>query len=212
MQKKYKVQPGDCLSSIAAEFGFSYEILWNNQENAALKQLRKDPNILFPGDVVTIPDRENRKENCTTASSHKFRRKNIPEILHLRLLDHNGNPRSALEYTLDAEGSITNGQTDENGELQSVISTDADIALLVLRNNGQEEVYELLLGELDPADEVTGAQARLINLGFDCGVIDGMLGPITASAILEFQHQYRITESGNADEITCAKLKEIHGS
>ena len=73
MPVSYTVKQGDHLSSIAKAYGFSdYETIWNDPNNAELKQLREDPNVLFPGDVVYIPDRELRVEARATEVRHKF--------------------------------------------------------------------------------------------------------------------------------------------
>ena len=62
----YTVKQGDCFMSIAAANGFLWDILWNHGDNATLKQLRKDPNVLFPGDTIVIPDKTQRIESAAT--------------------------------------------------------------------------------------------------------------------------------------------------
>lgn len=44
------VKQGECLSSIAAQYRFAWEQLWNLPQNRELRLKRKNPNILFPGD------------------------------------------------------------------------------------------------------------------------------------------------------------------
>ena len=58
----HKVKQGECISSIAEDYGFSWERIWNDLNNEELKQKRKDPNILYPGDEVVIADKEVREE------------------------------------------------------------------------------------------------------------------------------------------------------
>ncbi len=71
--------------------------------------------------------------------------------------------------------------------------------------------YELAIGHLDPVDEVSGVQARLRNLGFDCGEIDGVAGPVTRGAIERFQHANGLAVDGVAGPATRRKLEEVHG-
>jgi hypothetical protein len=54
---EYVVKPGDCLSSIAAQFGIRWETIWNDPGNSKLSDARKTPNVLLPGDKVSIPKR-----------------------------------------------------------------------------------------------------------------------------------------------------------
>jgi hypothetical protein len=46
-----------------------------------------------------------------------------------------------------------------------------------LVGQNQSEVYEVLVGHLDPIDEVYGYQQRLSNLGYHLGEIDGIDAP-----------------------------------
>ena len=55
----HSVKQGEHMSGIARHYGFSdYKKLWDHANNAKLKTLRKNPNILLPGDEVFVPDRE----------------------------------------------------------------------------------------------------------------------------------------------------------
>jgi nucleoid-associated protein YgaU len=53
----HTVVQGEYLSKIARSYGFSdYRTIWEHPKNAALKQARQNPNVLFPGDRLFIPD------------------------------------------------------------------------------------------------------------------------------------------------------------
>ena len=71
--KQHTVEAGDCLISIAAHYGFSVDMIWNLADNASLKDKRKDPNTLVPGDIVVIPDRREKVVSCETAKTHTFK-------------------------------------------------------------------------------------------------------------------------------------------
>lgn len=55
-------------------------------------------------------------------------------------------------------------------------------------------------------DDVAELQRRLNSLGFDAGKVDGILGPNTLRAIIEFQQNRRMAEDGIAGPRTLAEL------
>jgi peptidoglycan hydrolase-like protein with peptidoglycan-binding domain len=57
---------------------------------------------------------------------------------------------------------------------------------------------------------MTGVQARLNNLGYNTGPVDGIQGPRTTEAIREFQEKYGLKVDGVVGPITRGKLVEVH--
>ena len=54
--KPYIVKPGDTLTSIAKQFGFSnWADVYNNPANASLRARHPNPSQLQPGDQIIIP-------------------------------------------------------------------------------------------------------------------------------------------------------------
>ena len=80
---EYAVGQGECIDSIAFEHGFFVDTIWDYSKNSELKKLRKDPNILQPGDIVIIPELKIREESCAAEKKHRFRRKGVPAKLSL---------------------------------------------------------------------------------------------------------------------------------
>src|SRR3979490_2695044 len=73
MASNYKIKQGEHVSRIAKQFGFAdYRTIWDHPNNAALKDLRKNPNVLAPGDQLFIPDKQLRKESRPTGATHRF--------------------------------------------------------------------------------------------------------------------------------------------
>ena len=59
MSTPYTVKSGDWLQKIAEQHGFAhYTEIYNHPDNAAFRQKRPDPNKIFPGDIIMIPDKE----------------------------------------------------------------------------------------------------------------------------------------------------------
>lgn len=207
MPKTHIVGAGECISSIAAKYGFFPDTLWELPENAALKALRDDPNILQRGDKVHIPDLGKRQENREAGQRHKFRRKGVPDVLKLRFVDPNGEPRAGLAYILRVDGNIRDGKTDSDGWVNEWIRPHSKQGELELTTaDGSIEAYELDLGHLNPITEPEGIRERLEHLGFPCGTTDEQL----ASALSQFQMRYELEPTGEADSATVEKLKEVH--
>ena len=49
---EHKVKQGECVSSIAAEHGVPAKKVWNAADNEALREQRRTPDVLLPGDTV----------------------------------------------------------------------------------------------------------------------------------------------------------------
>ena len=206
MGANHKVQEGECISSIAFDYGFFPETIWNDSNNAELKEKRKSPNVLLPGDIVYVPDKREKEEDIDAEQRHQFRRKGVPEIFKLQLLDENDKPRSGVQYKLVVDGKELTGTTDGSGRLQQRISPNAQKAELLI---DPHERYELKLGRLEPVDSEKGVRVRLVNIGF--------LSEVNApradykSALEQFQKTYSLTMTGEPDEATRNKLLEEHG-
>ena len=206
------VQQGECLASIALDAGVRWQTLWDHPRNAELRRLRKDPSVLLPGDQVLIPEQPFRSEACQTGSSYRFVCKGTIQRLQLIMLTEDGQPRRGIKYTLSIDGVETSGTTDADGTIACSIRANARQGTLVLHEPNQDEPYELLLGHLDPLSVTSGAQARLNNLGFRCGEVDGVIGPRTRHAIRCFQASRSLVVTGELDEATRNALAEAHGS
>jgi len=247
----YIVKQGDSVESIAYDHGFFWEVLWNDPQNAELKRLRKDPNVLLPGDIVFIPDLRVKEESGATEQRHQFRVKGVPAKLRLRILETEEEeedededeeiidltddfewfeedglsetvppqgigpkPRANVSYLLELDnGAIIQGETDDNGQIECNITPNMSKARLVLEpGTADEEVIDLKIGHLDPVEKTSGVQARLNNLGFRCGPVDGVLGPRTRRALKHFQASAGLKATGELDESTTQKLYEAHES
>src|SRR5690242_6075379 len=113
----YRIQQGDCLSNVAKRHGVEWKTIWDHAQNKALREKRKDPNILFPGDVLYIPDRELRWEQAKTTARHVFVVKPPKVKVRLRILEE-GKPVSGAPFTLSVDGvEIKSGSTDGGGIL-----------------------------------------------------------------------------------------------
>ncbi len=207
-QGDYTVRQGDCMASIAVGTGHFWETIWNDSGNSELKEVRKDPYVLLPGDKVTIPELRRKDEDIEPEKRHRFVRKGAPEKL-IVVFRVAGEPRANESYQLDIDGSITEGTTDSAGRVEIAIRPDAGGGRITFTESGDE--YELDLGHLDPISEIAGVKGRLRNLGFFSGTVDAEIDDDLKRAVTSFQHQQKLPMTGQADEATRAKLQEVHG-
>lgn len=204
----YSVQQGDCLSSIAYLHGFFWETLWNHGANAGLKAVRRNPNVLLPGDRITIPPLRKKKVPAATGKRHKFQLLNAPAKLRLQFLE-DGEPLKDEPYKLDIDGQLRTGTLDDKGRLVESIPPNASFAKICIGES--DEWLEVDLGTVDPISEISGVQGRLNDLGFGPGPVDNIMGPKTRAAIARFQHYYELPVTGEPDQTTMDKLVQIHG-
>lgn len=206
---RHRVRPGDCVTSLAKANGLITDRIWSHAANAGLKSERSDPNVLLPGDEIEVPDKETKTLGRGTDSRHRFKRKQVPAKLRLRLL-HNGKPRADAAYSLDVDGTLLEGRTDGDGRLEHRIPPDAREGTLTLKATG--EVYPLNLGKLDPVEDDTGLQQRLANLGLYRHAVDGRVGPKTRAALALFQAREGLEATGEPDDATREALRKAHES
>jgi peptidoglycan hydrolase-like protein with peptidoglycan-binding domain len=208
------VQQGECLSVIAAANGFPWKVIWDHPSNAEFKKIRKNPNILFPGDVIFIPDKETKEDPAPTEQRHVYVLEREKVDLNLRMMRED-KPLAKVKFSLTLESGDfkpSKNETDRDGWIREKIPPTAKSALLILfPENEPVEEYQLLLGHLDPVEKETGVAARLKNLGlfFD---LDEEEDEALEYALKSFQGKNGLPETGNADSQTLEKLKQMYGS
>ena len=204
MSTNHVVQDNDCFSSLGEKYGIPWQTLWNHPQNAALKQKRKNPNVLMAGDVVFIPDKKVKEESGATDKTHKFKKKTEKVWLRLRLLEED-KPRKNLKYTLEIGDEKITGTTDGNGKLEQKIRASATEAKLITK----EDIFHLSIGRLDPIDETSGAEQRLRNLGY---LGKGSTAADLTKATTDFQEKKGLDKNGALNDATKNQLRDSHGS
>jgi len=208
--KEYTVKQGDCIQSIAYERGLFWETVWDDPKNAELKRTRKNPSALLPGDKVYICDKEEREVPGACEQRHRFRRKGVPALLRIQLYDSQDKPRANEPYILSIDGELRRGQTDGNGFVEQTVPPGAQKGTLTVGEGEDQDEYELELRCLDPADQISGAQGRLNNLGYDAGEANGLLTAETQDALSQFQRDYGLPVTGQLDKETAKKIEEVY--
>jgi hypothetical protein len=216
----YTVKSGDWVSKIATNFGLAdWKVVWNDPQNADLRELRGDPNVIYPGDQIYIPPLKAKDQSCPTDQLHQFRRKSASKKLKLVLRDAEGEPRKSVPCRLEIDNKPVPGVkgTDSDGLIETLIPESSEQGVLIVGEDGAE-VYQLQLGQLDPIETVKGYQERLANLGHYTGEIDGVVGPLTGKAVRAFQEFENLREGktvlvvdGIMGPKTQERLQKLHG-
>jgi hypothetical protein len=202
-------QQGDCLSSIAQRFAFlNWRTIYDDPQNKGLRAARPNPNVLAPGDKVFVPQKQPRIEESPTGTRAVYRVLTTSTRLRIAFEGKRVN-----DYELSVGGQTFTGQVSEGGLIDHLIpasATEGDLVLRPVDAPGHEDRWKILLGVLDPIEQLTGVQGRLNNLGFPCPV-EGTSGPETTAAVQAFQRWRGLgQQDGKLDAATRAEIQKVH--
>lgn len=203
--QQYIVQQGDCISSIAEQCGLLPDTLWD--ANADLKSKRKNANALMPGDMLLIPDKRIELLPAATDQLHKYVRLGVPTKFRV-ILERYQQPIANKDYVLVIDGKVFSGTTSSTGLVEVDMPANAQSGKIQIPDEQIE--YELDFGCLDPLDQISGAQARLQNLGYYMGDIDGQMNDEFQEALEYFQSDFGLDVTGELDGATEDKLLSYH--
>ena len=208
----HDVQQGETLLGLAVKNGLeSWQEILDRPENAELKKKRPDPGILKAGDRVFVPNREMRHEASAIDAKHSFKVSRPKAWLRLAVKDAAGETLAGKKYELAVAGTAASGMLPGDGVIEQAVPVDTtEGKLTVWMDERVTQVWDLRIGHMDPADEVSGIQARLNNLGFDCGEPDGVLDDDTKNAIRAFQVLTGIEATGEIDDACREKLLSFY--
>ena len=216
----HTVEQGEYLGSIAARYGFkNWRTIYEHPQNQEFRKRRPNPNVIYPGDVVFIPDKDQKTVSCATGESHDFRVKTAQHWLKIILKDSDRNLLQNVDYRLAIGDQTYTGNTGTDGRVNQKIPVDATEATLTVEALGLG--WNLKIGHLDPVHDdpqdspiFTGVKARLKNLGFYAGEVDDELNSETQDAVKRFQEVVlnRTDPDGQLDSDTREALLREHGS
>ncbi len=241
MTIQHTVSEGECIESIAKQYGFFADTLWNLSENQRLRELRKDRNTLLPGDVIVVPEKQQKYYSGSTEVRHRFIRKGVPARLRIKFYkpaapeppggssgggydpsrydhaqqqqDTQYEPITNARFVLTLDGRHIDGQSDGEGMVDVPIAPDAAGGTIRFYPGTPEEItFDLSLGEMAPIDTVIGVRKRLNNVGYLSVPSGDQPDDSLRTALRQFQAEHNLSASGEIDQATKDKLKEIHGS
>jgi hypothetical protein len=214
MGRKHRVKRGECIEGIAARYGWRPDMLWEHPENEALRERRKNPNVLYAGgdgqapDVVSIPELRRREEEVASGQRHRFRRIGVPSRLRLKL-GVEGEPRAIQRYRLwvDSGGADREGTTTDSGEIDEWVPPGAKKAFVQL----EDLSLEVMLAHLDPIDTRSGLIQRLANMEYLNSIAEGEDEDLLQDGVADFQQDQGMEPTGEADAATIDALQRVYG-
>jgi N-acetylmuramoyl-L-alanine amidase len=215
LSKLHTVAKGECLSTIAELYGFrDYRLIYEHASNAEFRKQRPNPNIIYPGDVIAIPEKVPKVEAIDTGKTHPFILAGQPVLLRIAIRGETDEPYAQKRFLLEVNNRQYKGSTNAEGLIEVRLppaSYQGQLSMWLEDDSpNPSAVFNLQIGHLDPISEVSGVQARLNNLGFRCGLVDGVAGPKTTSALKQFQGAYGLQPTGECDGGTRSKLEAMH--
>jgi len=214
----HTIAPGESIDFLAAVTGHQWKVIWEDPKNAALKERRPGRNVLKPGDVVHIPALRPVARSAATDLVHRFTRLGVPVPFRVRLLDATGEPISDAPYRMRVGRRRYEGRTDADGRIERGVSptaTSVEVEVDVENPDDQDAgavVWRFDLNRLEPPETPLGAQARLKNLGYYDGGLDGVIGPATERALRAFKAERGLQEDATLDDAAQQALLDAHGS
>jgi hypothetical protein len=162
----YVIRQGDYLLSLAYQFGFDADTVWNDPQNAQLRQaghLSKDPNILYPTDMLYIPDQSAPPvmKSLAPGTTNTFVA-NIPTAsVSIRFTDA---PLASQAFTVPELPDLTGLTTGADGSVTLAIPVTLDTFTILFTQTG--DAVTCNIGDLDPIDTLSGVFQRLQHLGY----------------------------------------------
>ncbi len=208
MSKDHIVKKGETVARIAKKYGYpNWHKIWKHPDNEALRSKRGNPNILYPGDKLTIPEKQSKNISGESEKRNKFRLKSDKLFLRIRMEDAGWEPIINEDFTLDLGTSTVKKKTTGDGLIEEEIPIDLETAHLVIRGH----MFVLKIGHLDPVEKISGWTARLKNLGYHQSKVQDEVDEESLAAAEEYQCDAELKVDGDVGQKTQANLEKDHG-
>jgi hypothetical protein len=157
------VRQGDYLTRLAWIGGFDAEEVWKHEKNKELAELRKDHNILAPGDVLQLPVKKKEGVGIEKGGENKYKAK-VPRVpVRIRFHGSDG-PLADAAYVVEGPAIPDEGTSEADGLVALEVAASA--AEIRIRFPDASLAFTVRVGHLDPIAERSGVASRLAHLGF----------------------------------------------
>ncbi|MFO0547800.1 MAG: peptidoglycan-binding domain-containing protein [Polyangiaceae bacterium] len=215
MPRVHVVKQGEYLDQIAYRTGLRATVIWEDAANAELRSRRKHPNMLAPGDLLHIPDDNGSPPlRVVVGGTNRFRAQ-VPKVQVSFVVQLEGKPVGRELYVIEGLVEVQRGSTDDSGTVAFAVPIDVREVRVVFPRLAR--VFPVRVGELDPADELSGVRQRLEHLGYGGWTLDGSARlpansdrAALGDAIRMFQRDRRLPPTGVLDDDTRQALEKAH--
>ncbi|MFO0618411.1 MAG: peptidoglycan-binding domain-containing protein [Polyangiaceae bacterium] len=208
----YVIRAGDHLSVLAYRMGFDASAVWRDAANDALRALRRDPDMLAPGDVLHVPQPTPEPPlTLSIGASNRFTLR-VPTVQVRVALGRGDAAWRGERFVVRRAGAgasapaLAEGTTDGDGIAEAEVP--CDVQRVILSVPGKQVAYDVRIGHLDPVDVDAGLRSRLRQLGYF--VSEGSHG--VSHALRAFQSDHGLAVTGALDDATRAAIVDAHGS
>jgi hypothetical protein len=214
MPEKRNVEPGDHLTAIADQLGLEdTQTILSQPANADFAN-RPHPEMLNPGETLTLPDLEPVKYTLATGKRHTLTIQRVKAKLKVTFTSLAGKPSAATEVELKLDGKEPEQASLSDGQLEKPIPPTCPLATIKMpaTAEGKPDIeWRLRLGYLVRSEGDEGVLARLRNLGYYRRVPREADERERRSAIEEFQFAQGLTVTGELDDDTRAAVVDLYG-
>jgi hypothetical protein len=208
----YIVRQGDYLTKLAFVHGFDEDEVWNDPKNEDLKKLRTDPNILAPGDILFIPEKEGEEGLPIAKGTENSYAATVPKAkVCVVFKEFDGKPMANEPY--EVKGCVVEKDAKTDGDGRLMIEVAVSVREVEVLFPGRHLSFRVRVGDMDPAAENSGARQRLENLGMHPSFSgsDSTDDGVTQAAISAFQGAKGLPQTGVIDDATRDALVSTHG-
>jgi Putative peptidoglycan binding domain len=213
MGRTHVVEQGERLATIAAQYGISPAVIYADPDNAQLWEKRPNPNVLMPGDEVSLGDPSTPTDFPTGGAHTIMIDAGQNETVRILLGSRCDVSFAGQQFELKVGGQTIQGTVPDDNVVAGDFLLGAESGELRLWISDDPAViasWTLQIGHLDPVNEISGVQARLNNLGYGAGEVDGNSNPDLDGAVAALQRDLGAEPTGEIDDDFRAALDEAH--
>lgn len=214
----YVIRQGDYMTKLAHLRGFDAEEIWKDAKNDSIRAIRPNMDILAPGDIVYLPKEPKEGLEFTKESTNKYKAI-VPKIdLTVTFVDDEGQPLADQVYVLEGlerAGEAAAGAPKEehktDGGGVAKFTVPVTVREVTVKFTKRNIAFVMRVGDMDPEDESTGIQKRLVNLGYLPPELPrDAEAAYMPSAVRSFQKDKGLPITGALDADTIKALKDAH--